>query len=96
MKTSEIAIIGMACRFPGAKDYHEFWNNLRKAVNSIAEIPPERWNLDEYYSPIIDDPNRSISKWCGLLDHIDHFDNRFFSISPREAQNMDPQQRLLT
>jgi acyl transferase domain-containing protein len=95
MKNSEIAIIGMACRFPGAKDYHEFWNNLRKGVNSIAEIPPERWNLDEYYSPIIDAPNKSISKWCGLLDNIDHFDNRFFSISPREAKNMDPQQRLL-
>jgi acyl transferase domain-containing protein/SAM-dependent methyltransferase len=95
MKNPEIAIIGMACRFPGANNYQEFWNNLIQGINSIQEIPPERWDLDEYYSPIIDELNKSISKWCGLLDHIDHFDNRFFSISPREAKQMDPQQRLL-
>jgi polyketide synthase PksN len=95
MKEKNIAIIGIACRFPGAKNYQEFWSNLVAGVNSIQEIPPERWALDEYYSPIIDEPNKSISKWCGLLDNIDQFDNRFFSISPREAKNMDPQQRLL-
>jgi acyl transferase domain-containing protein/acyl carrier protein/ubiquinone/menaquinone biosynthesis C-methylase UbiE len=95
MNNKNIAIIGIACRFPGAKNYHEFWNNLKKGINSIREIPPERWDLDEYYSPIIDEPNKSISKWCGLLDNIDQFDNRFFSISPREAKQMDPQQRLL-
>ncbi|RKZ77851.1 MAG: polyketide synthase, partial [Candidatus Parabeggiatoa sp. nov. 1] len=85
----------MACRFPGAKNYQEFWNNLVQGINSIQEIPPERWDIDEYYSPIIDEPNKSISKWCGLLDNIDQFDNRFFSISPREAKHKDPQQRLL-
>ena len=90
-----IAIIGMACRFPGARDYFAFWNNLIKGVNSIREIPPERWDIHKYYSPKFDEPNKSISKWCGLLDNIDLFDNQFFSISPREAKNMDPQQRLL-
>jgi len=95
MKEKNIAIIGIACRFPGATNYQEFWNNLIQRINSIQEIPPERWDLDEYYSPIIDEPNKSISKWCGLLDNIDQFDNRFFAISPREAKQMDPQQRLL-
>jgi 3-oxoacyl-(acyl-carrier-protein) synthase len=95
MTKKNIAIIGMACRFPCAKNYHEFWDNLAQGVNSIQEISPERWDLDKYYSPIIDELNKSISKWCGLLDHIDHFDNRFFAISPREAKQMDPQQRLL-
>ncbi len=95
MKKQDIAIIGIACRFPGAKNYHEYWKNLVQGVNSIKEIPPERWSLDQFYSPTIDDPNKSVSKWCGLLDNIDQFDNRFFSISPREAKNMDPQQRLL-
>lgn len=95
MKNKEIAVIGIACRFPGAKNYHEFWNNLAQGVNSIQEIPSERWEIDKYYSPIFDEPNKSISKWCGLLDKIDQFDNRFFSISKREAKNMDPQQRLL-
>ncbi len=95
MKTKDIAIIGVACRFPGATNYHEFWNNLVQGINSIQEIPPQRWALDQFYSPIIDEPNKSISKWCGLLENIDQFDNRFFNISPREAKNMDPQQRLL-
>ncbi len=95
MIDQNIAIIGMACRFPDAKNYTEFWNNLVSGVNSIQEIPSERWNIDKYYSPNIDEPNKSISKWCGLLDQIDQFDNRFFSISPREAKQMDPQQRLL-
>ena len=90
-----IAIIGMACRFPGADDYRSFWRNLEQGVNSIREIPAKRWDIDEYYSPDMDVPNKSISKWCGLLDGVDRFDHRFFNISPREAGNMDPQQRLL-
>lgn len=95
-KTSAcMAIIGMACRFPGADDYRTFWRNLEQGVNSIREIPAKRWDIDEFYSPDMDVPNKSISKWCGLLDGVDRFDHRFFNISPREAGNMDPQQRLL-
>ena len=90
-----IAIVGMACRFPGARNYDEFWENLKNGVNSIREIPPDRWDIEKYYSPDIDEPNRSISKWCGLVENFDRFDNRFFSISSREAASMDPQQRLL-
>ncbi|MGA1823080.1 MAG: SDR family NAD(P)-dependent oxidoreductase [bacterium] len=92
---ADIAIIGMACRFPGARNYNEFADNLLKGINSIQEIPPSRWDIDTYYSPNFDEPNKSISKWCGLIDNIDKFDNHFFAISPREANNMDPQQRLL-
>lgn len=91
----DIAIIGMSCRFPGANNYDEFWENLKNGVNSIKEIPPERWDINKFYSPDINEPNKSISKWCGLVDDFDKFDNRFFKISPREAQAMDPQQRLL-
>ena len=91
----DIAIIGMACRFPGANNYDEFYENLITGINSIQEIPPSRWDISKYYSPNFDEPNKSISKWCGLIDHIDQFDNRFFNISPREANSMDPQQRLL-
>jgi hypothetical protein len=92
---TDIAIIGMACRFPGANNYNEFWENLKNGVNSIKEIPPERWDINKYYSPDINEPNKSISKWCGLVDDFDKFDNEFFNISPREAEHMDPQQRLL-
>ncbi len=94
-KNTDIAIIGMACRFPGANNYNEFWENLKNGVNSIKEIPPERWDINKYYSPDINAPNKSVSKWCGLVDNFDKFDNEFFNISPREAEHMDPQQRLL-
>ncbi|MCY9109399.1 SDR family NAD(P)-dependent oxidoreductase [Bacillus atrophaeus] len=91
----DIAIIGIACRFPGADNPEEFWLNLENGVNSIKEIPQERWDLNKYYSPNITASNKSISKWCGLIENIDQFDHRFFQISPREAKQMDPQQRLL-
>jgi len=94
-RDTDIAVIGLACRFPEANNYLEFADNLLKGVNSIKEIPPSRWDINTYYSPNFDEPNKSISKWCGLIDNIDQFDNQFFHISPREANNMDPQQRLL-
>lgn len=94
-KGPDIAIIGMACRFPDAEDYLTFWKNLEQGKHSIREIPADRWEIDRYYSPDPDAPNKMICKWAGLLPNIDRFDNRFFSISPREANNMDPHQRLL-
>ncbi|MGA1790296.1 MAG: thioester reductase domain-containing protein [bacterium] len=95
LNEKDIAIIGMACRFPDAKDYRQFGYNLMQGINSIKEIPSSRWDINKYYSPNFDEPNKSISKWCGLIEDIDQFDNKFFNISPREANNMDPQQRLL-
>lgn len=94
-ETRDIAIIGIACRFPGAKDYEQFWNNLANGVQSIGEIPPERWSTAEYYSAQVEERNKSVSKWCGILENADQFDHRFFNISPREAKIMDPQQRIL-
>ncbi|KPA17628.1 polyketide synthase [Candidatus Magnetomorum sp. HK-1] len=94
-KKYDIAIIGMACRFPEANNYNEFWNNLKKGVNSIKEMPSERWDVNTYYSTDINIPGKSISKWCGLIDSFDSFDNEFFNMSPREVELMDPQQRLL-
>lgn len=91
----DIAIIGMSCRFPDAPDCDTFWRNLALGRNSIKEIPKERWENAEYYSPKHDETNKSVSKWCGLLAGVDRFDNQFFNISPREANQMDPQQRLL-
>jgi acyl transferase domain-containing protein/SAM-dependent methyltransferase len=85
--SSEIAIIGMSCRFPGAENYGQFWSNLIHGLDAIREIPSERWDPESVDS--------GCSRWCGLLDSIDCFDHRFFSISPPEARAMDPQQRLL-
>ncbi|MEH2166040.1 MAG: polyketide synthase [Nostoc sp.] len=95
MPNDSIAIIGIACRFPGANNYHQFWRNLQQGINSITEIPSERWDIQKFYSTKPEEPNKSISKWGGFIEGIDQFDAQFFGISPREAQQMDPQQRLM-
>jgi Polyketide synthase modules and related proteins len=78
-----IAIIGMACRFPGANDYEQFWLNLEAGVNSITEIPPQRWDVNKYYSPHPQQRNKTISKWAGLIQGSDQFDAQFFAyLSP--------------
>jgi len=89
-----IAVIGMACRFPGADNPDAFWTLLRDGVDAITEVPPGRWNADEFFSANPDAPGKTYSRWGGFLRQIDRFDADFFGISPREAATMDPQQRL--
>ncbi|MBA3662016.1 MAG: hypothetical protein H0W64_09820 [Gammaproteobacteria bacterium] len=93
--STDIAVIGIACRFPDAPNYQQYWHNLINNINSIREIPSDRWDIKQYYSPERDAPNKSISKWAGLLDQIDLFDAPFFNITSTEANSTDPQQRLL-
>jgi amino acid adenylation domain-containing protein len=90
-----VAVIGMACRLPGAESCEQYWANLRSGRNLIREIPPDRWDVARYYSADSSVPNTANSKWGGLLDQVDRFDHRFFGLSAREARSMDPQQRLL-
>lgn len=84
----------MACRFPSADNYDQYWNNLSNKLNSISQISSDRW-ASSYYSDNIQDTNKSLSKWGGLLRTIKDFDAEFFNISSREAIMMDPQQRIL-
>jgi acyl transferase domain-containing protein len=95
--TEPIAIIGMACRFPGGADTPEsYWNLLHKGVNAVKEVPKDRWNIDAYYDPDIDAPGKMNTRWGGFLETpIDTFDAYFFGISPTELLTLDPQQRLL-
>ncbi|NKB25626.1 MAG: hypothetical protein GKR87_14895 [Kiritimatiellae bacterium] len=86
----DIAIIGMACRFPGAHDYQSFWKNLRGGVNSICEIPEDRWDWRNYYGDPQRERNKTNSKWGGFVEGIDTFDASFFNISRVEAESMDP------
>ncbi|WP_406484925.1 SDR family NAD(P)-dependent oxidoreductase [Streptomyces sp. NBC_01563] len=90
-----IAVIGMACKFPGADGLAEFWERLSAGHDSIVEVPPSRFDIDEVYDPRPGTPGKLISRYGGFLDGIDAFDADFFGIAPREAQHMDPQQRLL-
>jgi len=90
-----IAIIGVACRFPGARSPQEFWALLDSGHDAIREVPPERWNPKAWYSPVPGTPGKMSTRWGGFLEGIERFDAAFFSLSPREAASMDPQQRLL-
>ena len=91
-----VAVIGMACRFPGgASDPDRYWRLLLDGVDAITEVPPGRWAIDDYYDPDREAPGKMFSRWGGFLEDVDRFDAAFFGISPREAVQLDPQQRLL-
>ena len=91
-----VAIIGMACRFPGGADNPEaFWKFLVEGGDAIVETPPERWNNDLFFDPDPAVPEKMNTRWGGFLQGIDQFDPGFFGISPREATEIDPQQRML-
>ncbi len=90
----DIAIIGMAARFPGAPDLDRFWQALADGRCLIREVPADRWAASRFYDPDPSAVGKTVSKWAGFLDDIDHFDAGFFNISPREAAAMDPQHRL--
>jgi len=95
-RTEPIAIVGMACRFPGRADSAAaFWRMLCDGVDAIGEVPPDRWNADAFYDPDPAVPGKMSSRRGGFLERIDEFDNHFFSISDHEAPLIDPQQRLL-
>ncbi|QSQ15452.1 type I polyketide synthase [Myxococcus landrumensis] len=89
-KAEPVAIVGMACRFPGeAHAPDSLWRMLRDGVDAVRKIPAERWPADA-----IPGENPAV-RWAGLLDSVDGFDASFFEVSPREAASLDPQQRLL-
>ncbi|WP_181153261.1 SDR family NAD(P)-dependent oxidoreductase [Paenibacillus sp. AR247] len=93
----DIAIVGLAGRYPLADTLDQFWSNLYEGKDCIEEIPAKRWPLKGFYEP---DRTRAVanglsySKWGGFLDRIEYFDPLFFNISPRDAMYMDPQERL--
>ncbi len=90
-----IAIVGLACRFPGARDAEAFWQLLADGVDMIREIPDDRYDVNDFYDPDPDAAGKIYTRCGGFLDDIDGFDPEFFGISPREAVWIDPQQRLV-
>ncbi|WP_375772900.1 SDR family NAD(P)-dependent oxidoreductase [Archangium gephyra] len=87
-RTEPIAVVGMACRFPGgANDLEAYWNLLERGVDAVREIPAGRVPADPAFP-------QSVSS-AALLDDVERFDAEFFGISAREAERLDPQQRLL-
>lgn len=95
LENEAMAIIGMACRFPGSESVDDFWQSLLDGVDAITEVPENRWDVDGGYDPKPATPGKYCSRWGGFLDAVDAFDANLFGISPKEAALMDPQQRLL-
>jgi len=89
-----IAIVGMACRFPGAANLQEFWRLLCDGRDGTSDIPSSRWDGEAFYDEDPAAPGKSVNRRGGFIDHVDGFDWRAFRVSPREAKFMDPQHRL--
>ncbi|MFD9728004.1 beta-ketoacyl synthase N-terminal-like domain-containing protein, partial [Streptomyces sp. NPDC059072] len=81
-RSAPIAVVGLACRLPGADDPTAFWRLLSRGEDAVGEPPAGRWSA-------------SAPAKGAFLDEVDRFDADFFGISPREAAAMDPQQRLM-
>src|SRR6516164_4305663 len=94
-RTFSVALVGLACRFPGAANVAEFWSLLKAGKDAVTEIPDDRWDVDAYYHPDPAKPGKMYTRAGGFIADIDKFDAGFFGISPREARRIDPQQRLL-
>nr|AKA59418.1 polyketide synthase [uncultured bacterium AB_1383] len=90
-----MAIIGMGCRFPGARDCWELWELLLAGGDAVGEIPAERFDAGLLLSGERGAPGRLPSRRAGTIAGIDTFDAGFFGIPAREAERMDPQHRLL-
>jgi len=89
---SDVAIIGLDCRFPGASNYHEFWNNLKAGVESVRFFSDEE--MAQAGIPESDYKNERYVAAASLIEGADCFDHTFFGFSPSEAALMDPQQRV--
>ncbi|MDC0708571.1 beta-ketoacyl synthase N-terminal-like domain-containing protein [Stigmatella sp. ncwal1] len=95
-RDAPIAVVGVACRFPGdATTPERYWQNLAAGRDAVSEVPPDRWDNAAWFDPDPEVSGKTSSRHGGFLGTIDQFDAPFFGIAPRDARSMDPQQRLV-
>lgn len=89
----DIAIIGVAGRYPKSPTLEALWENLREGRDCVTSVPSDRWDQDQFYDTS-GVPGTTNAKWGGFIDNHASFDSLFFGISPSEAEVMDPQERV--
>jgi len=87
-----IAVIGLSCVFPGAKNHEEYWQRLCQGDELITYFSPEELAQQGVSSELLQDPHYVMAR--GIIEEVDCFDADFFHITPKEALRLDPQQRL--
>jgi acyl transferase domain-containing protein len=90
-----VAVIGIACRFPGAVDKEAFWRNLASGLDSVSTVPPSRWDAQAYYVRR-HEPGKTVSQWGGFIDDVERVNPALFGMGPEEAADLDPLIRLFT
>ena len=95
VETDLVAIVGAACRLPGAANLQALENLLGAGGDAVGAVPAGRWTQAVFHSAVSDQRGKSYTFAAGCLDDVAGFDAEYFGISPREAVQMDPQQRLL-
>lgn len=90
-----LAVVGLACRFPGrASSPEALWELVRDGGDAVREVPRERWDVEAYYDPTPGAPGKMSTRFGAFLDDFAAFDPAFFGIAEVDAPYLDPQQRL--
>ncbi|MEU9122435.1 aminotransferase class I/II-fold pyridoxal phosphate-dependent enzyme [Streptomyces sp. NPDC048506] len=94
-RRDDVAIVGMACRFPGAPDVNQYWRLLMDPQAQFSTVPDSRWRTATFLSDSLRDASAAYTGTMALLPDVGHFDAAHYGIPPRRAKSMDPQGRLL-
>ncbi|WP_276147896.1 aminotransferase class I/II-fold pyridoxal phosphate-dependent enzyme [Streptomyces sp. 11-1-2] len=94
-RRDDVAIVGMACRFPGARNVNQYWRLLSEPRAQFATVPDSRWRTATFLSDNLRDSSAAYTDTMALLPDVGHFDAAHYGIPPRRARSMDPQGRLL-
>ncbi len=93
LQKTPVAIIGMASIFPNAHNLSEYWDNILKKIDCVTEVPPSRWNIEDYYDPNPSSPDKSYCKRGGFIPDID-FDPTEYGLPPNILEVTDVSQLL--